>query len=86
MFSLVSCPHYLAEVLTWFSFAACAQVVAIAVARLKLERCMQVLPALLFAVATLVILCIYARERHLKYRRDYADYPPSRKAIIPFLF
>ena len=75
LFSLVSCPHYTFEVLTWLSFTGASQTYA----------------AALFALATLVTLAFYSKERHDKYReffdgKAHALYPGHRKALVPFVF
>ena len=51
LFALVSCPHYMFEVLTWVAFTGASQTFG----------------AGAFCLATLVTLCFYSRERHVKY-------------------
>lgn len=69
LFSLVSCPNYLGEIVYWLGWAiACWSFAAFAF--------------------TLLISCILlprALSYHKGYKRRFQNYPPSRKAIIPFL-
>lgn len=69
LFSLVSCPNYLGEIVQWFGWAL-----------LTLS-----LPGLGFAVYTLANLGPRALAHHRWYRTQFADYPPARKALIPFV-
>ena len=76
LFNYVSCPHYFFEIVTWLGFAVASFV----------------LPALLFLVATVVTLVIYASKKHKAYRQEFDGlgerelYPRNRKALIPFVF
>lgn len=46
----------------------------------------QTLTALLFTIAGLVQMSIWAKQKHRAYKKEFADkYPKQRKAIIPFL-
>jgi steroid 5-alpha-reductase/3-oxo-5-alpha-steroid 4-dehydrogenase 1 len=69
MFELVSCPNHLGEIVEWSGFAL---------------MCWN-LPALGFAVWTAANLAPRALSHHRWYRNRFADYPPGRKALIPFL-
>jgi 3-oxo-5-alpha-steroid 4-dehydrogenase 1 len=70
LFRFVSCPNFLGEIITWMGFL----MVTFS------------LPALAFLVWTLVNLVPRALDHHKWYRREFADYPASRKAIFPFLW
>jgi 3-oxo-5-alpha-steroid 4-dehydrogenase 1 len=70
LFQLVSCANLFAEVLEWFGFAVAAY---------------PSLPALSFALWTFFNLAPRAVAHHRWYQRQFPDYPPNRRAIIPFL-
>jgi len=76
LFQWVDCPHYLFEILTWIGFALVTGLLASAV----------------FAVAVVVILTLYARERHRRYLQEFdgqegrAAYPATRRALLPGLY
>jgi protein-S-isoprenylcysteine O-methyltransferase Ste14 len=69
LFRLVSCPNYLGEMIEWIGWA---------VATFSL-------PGLVFALWTAANLVPRALKHHAWYRTTFADYPPARKAIIPFV-
>ncbi|KAJ1643216.1 hypothetical protein IWQ61_010552 [Dispira simplex] len=69
LFELVSCPHYLGEVVEWCGFALVAQSPA----------------AWLFVFVTLTNLMPRAMHTHWWYQRTFPEYPPKRKALIPFV-
>jgi 3-oxo-5-alpha-steroid 4-dehydrogenase 1 len=69
LFRYVSCPNHLGEIIEWSGFAL---------------ACWN-LPAAAFAVWTAANLGPRAWAHHRWYRRKFADYPPGRKALIPFL-
>ena len=69
LFALVSCPNYLGEIVQWSGWAL-----------LTLS-----LPGLAFAFYTLANLAPRAIAHHAWYRSRFPDYPPARKALIPFL-
>ena len=70
LFSLVCCPHYLAEAVSWVFFSLCCPCVS----------------GLLFTVAGAAIMTGYALERHRNYAACDAAFARSgRKAIIPFI-
>lgn len=70
LFSLVCCPHYLAEVLSWTCFVlVCPS-----------------LGSILFTLTGAAIMTGYALERHGKYAASDPQYAGRRrKAIVPFL-
>jgi hypothetical protein len=70
LFRFVSCPNYLGEIVEWMGWALCAFSPA----------------GLVFALASAGNLVPRARAHHRWYRERFADYPPERKAIVPFLF
>ena len=69
LFGLVSCPNHLGEIIEWTGFAV---------------MCWN-LPAASFAVWTAANLIPRALSHHRWYRRRFAGYPASRRAVIPFV-
>jgi hypothetical protein len=69
LFALVSCPNYLGEIVQWCGWAL-----------LTLS-----LPGLAFAFYTLANLGPRALSHHAWYRSKFPDYPPERRALIPFV-
>ena len=65
----VSCPNYLGEIVEWFGWALATWS----------------LPGLAFAVYTAANLAPRAVDHHAWYRRHFPDYPPQRRALVPFL-
>jgi protein-S-isoprenylcysteine O-methyltransferase Ste14 len=68
-FRYVSCPNFFGEILEWAGFALMTWSPA----------------ALAFAVWTVVNLIPRALDHHRWYRNRFNDYPPDRKAIIPYI-
>ena len=68
-FRFVSCPNHFGEIVEWSGFAVMAWST----------------PALAFAVWTLVNLLPRALHHHKWYTETFADYPPERKAVLPFI-
>ncbi len=68
-FEWVSCPNYLGEVLEWSGWAVATWSLA----------------GLAFALYTAANLAPRALAHHAWYRRRFADYPPARRALVPFL-
>jgi 3-oxo-5-alpha-steroid 4-dehydrogenase 1 len=69
LYELVSCPNYLGEVLEWTGWAIATWSPA----------------GLAFAVFTAANLAPRALSHHRWYRATFPDYPPERKAMIPFV-
>ncbi len=69
LFEWVSCPNHLGEIIEWAGFAI---------------LCWN-LPALAFAVWTAANLVPRSIAHHRWYRRQFTDYPPERRAIVPFI-
>ncbi|MCC0029316.1 MAG: hypothetical protein H6891_03210 [Brucellaceae bacterium] len=69
LFERVSCPNFLGEIVEWTGFAI---------------ACWS-LPALGFAVWTAANLIPRAISHHRWYKRQFVDYPPQRRALIPDL-
>lgn len=69
LFRYVSCPNFFGEILEWTGFAVMSWSPA----------------ALAFAVWTVVNLVPRALDHHRWYREQFEDYPPGRKAVIPYL-
>jgi 3-oxo-5-alpha-steroid 4-dehydrogenase 1 len=70
MFERVSCPNYLGEIVEWLGFAVLTWS----------------LPGFTFALWTAANLVPRAKAHHEWYQRTFPDYPPERKALIPYLF
>lgn len=76
LFELVSCPHYLCELLSWLGFFLTSWV----------------LPAAIFLLATLITLITYSYKKHRAYQQEFDGlagkelYPRNRRALIPFIF
>ncbi|KAI8325617.1 hypothetical protein GQ54DRAFT_254454 [Martensiomyces pterosporus] len=68
-FDLVSCPNYMFESLAWLAIAAMTRSIA----------------ALFFLVVSTGQMYIWAVKKHKQYKREFPDYPKSRKAIFPFV-
>jgi len=68
-FEWVSCPNYLGEMIQWAGWALASWSFA----------------GVAFAVYTAANLAPRAFSHHAWYRRHFADYPPRRKALIPFV-
>lgn len=66
----VSSPNYFGELIEWGGFALAAWS----------------LPAVAFFIFTAANLVPRAISHHRWYREQFADYPPGRKAIIPFVW
>ncbi|XP_038048572.1 probable very-long-chain enoyl-CoA reductase art-1 [Patiria miniata] len=69
LFSMVSCPNYTYEAGAWIAFSVMTQC----------------LPALLFTTAGFVQMAIWALGKHRNYKKEFSNYPRSRKSIVPFL-
>ncbi|RKP09512.1 3-oxo-5-alpha-steroid 4-dehydrogenase-domain-containing protein [Thamnocephalis sphaerospora] len=69
LFSLVSCPHYLGEIVEWCGWAVMTSGA----------------PGYLFALATMANLVPRALSIHAWYHRTFSDYPSRRRAIFPWL-
>ncbi len=65
----VSCPNYLGEIIEWAGWALATYSLAGAA----------------FALFTLANLLPRALANHRWYRQEFADYPASRRALIPFV-
>jgi hypothetical protein len=69
LFERISCPNYLGEIVQWFGWAVLTWS----------------LPGLACAVYTLANLAPRALAHHAWYRAQFADYPPKRRALVPFV-
>ena len=69
-FELVSCPNYLGEILEWCGWALATWS----------------WPGLAFALYTIANLAPRAVTHHRWYRETFPDYPPKRRALVPYLF
>ena len=69
LYEYVSSPNYLGEIVEWLGWAVATWS----------------LPGLAFAVYTIANLGPRALQHHAWYRRTFPDYPPRRKALVPFV-
>lgn len=69
LFTYISCPNHLGEMIEWIGFAILVWS----------------LPALSFAVWTIINLAPRAIDHHRWYLSRFVDYPKGRKALIPFV-
>ncbi len=69
LFRWVSCPNFMGEIIQWTGFAVMTWSPA----------------ALVFALWTFYNLVPRALSHHRWYRKKFEDYPPERKAVIPYL-
>ncbi|HNW73925.1 MAG TPA: DUF1295 domain-containing protein [Bacteroidales bacterium] len=69
LFKYISCPNHFGEIVEWSGFAL-------------MTWCS---PALAFAMWTMVNLLPRALHHHKWYQTTFPEYPPERKAVIPFI-
>ena len=69
-FRFVSCPNYFGEIVEWMGWAVCTFSPA----------------GWAFALASAANLVPRARHHHRWYREKFTDYPPERRAIVPWMF
>ena len=69
IFNYISSPNYFGEIIEWLGFAIIANS----------------LPAFSFFIWTFANLAPRALDNHRWYKDTFKDYPPERKAIIPFI-
>jgi protein-S-isoprenylcysteine O-methyltransferase Ste14 len=69
LYRLISCPNYFGEIVEWIGFALATWS----------------LPALTFAVWTIANLLPRSVANHRWYRERFPDYPPERRALLPFV-
>jgi protein-S-isoprenylcysteine O-methyltransferase Ste14 len=70
LYRWISCPNYFGEMVTWTGWAVATWS----------------LPGLAFAVFTVANLAPRARAHHIWYKRQFKDYPPQRKALVPAIW
>ncbi|MCU0447175.1 MAG: DUF1295 domain-containing protein [Microscillaceae bacterium] len=70
LYRFVSCPNYLGEIIEWLGFALMTASPA----------------AWVFWGWTVANLVPRAQANHNWYRHHFTDYPPKRKAILPFIW
>jgi 3-oxo-5-alpha-steroid 4-dehydrogenase 1 len=69
LYQKISCPNYFGEMLEWVGWALAAWSTA----------------GLAFAVFSIANLLPRAIANHRWYKTEFSDYPPERKAVIPYL-
>jgi 3-oxo-5-alpha-steroid 4-dehydrogenase 1 len=70
LYRWISCPNYLGEIIIWTGW----------------EISTWSLAGLSFAIWTAANLIPRARSHHLWYRKNFPDYPPERKTLVPGLW
>jgi 3-oxo-5-alpha-steroid 4-dehydrogenase 1 len=70
LFRWISCPNYLGEIIIWIGWAVATWS----------------WPGLAFAFWTIANLLPRAKAHHTWYLRTFPDYPPGRKALVPWLW
>jgi 3-oxo-5-alpha-steroid 4-dehydrogenase 1 len=70
LFDLVSCPNYLGEIMEWVGWAVLTWSMAGAS----------------FAAWTIANLAPRARSNQHWYRQTFPDYPPGRRALVPYIW
>lgn len=68
-FDTVSCANYFWETLAWLSFSILTNTFT----------------AYLFTLVAFAQMTEWALKRHASYRKDFPDYPKSRRAILPYI-
>ncbi|KAJ2534605.1 3-oxo-5a-steroid 4- dehydrogenase [Coemansia sp. RSA 1933] len=68
-FDMVSCPNYLFETIAWVSITLLTRSMA----------------SVLFLVVSTAQMYVWAIKKHKQYRREFPDYPKSRKAMFPLV-
>nr|CAB3266888.1 very-long-chain enoyl-CoA reductase-like [Phallusia mammillata] len=69
LFNFVSCPNYTYEFGSWVGFAVMTQT----------------LPVFIFAFVGFGQMAIWALAKHRNYKKEFSNYPRSRKAILPIV-
>ncbi len=69
LFSFVSCPNYLGEIIEWLGWAILTWSIA----------------GLSFFIWTIANLLPRALSHHKWYKKEFSNYPPKRQALIPFV-
>jgi protein-S-isoprenylcysteine O-methyltransferase Ste14 len=69
LFKYISCPNFFGEIVEWAGFAIMTWSPA----------------ALAFAIWSIVNLLPRALDHHRWYKDNFSNYPPNRKALIPFI-
>ncbi|KAI8970093.1 3-oxo-5-alpha-steroid 4-dehydrogenase-domain-containing protein [Mycotypha africana] len=71
LFEYVSCANYFSEAMEWLGFTLATQ--------------MQSTPAIIFTLSTMANLFPRAWRTNAWYKEKFDDYPPERKAVLPFI-
>jgi len=70
LFNLVSCPNYFVEITAWIGFSIMTQTFT----------------AYLFTLAGAAQMLEWAIKKHKLYKKEFPDYPRSRKIVFPFIY
>lgn len=71
LFEYISCPNYFSETMEWAGFAVASN---------------SSIPAFIFVAATMSNLFPRAIRTHEWYKKEFRNYPKSRKAVIPLVY
>ncbi|PRP75951.1 CRE-ART-1 protein [Planoprotostelium fungivorum] len=69
LFNYVTCPNYTCEILSWIAFSLMTGSIG----------------SWLFTLVGAGQMFLWAKTKHLRYRKEFADYPKSRKILVPFV-
>jgi len=69
LFEFLSCPNYTCEIAGWIAFTALTQSI----------------PSLWFTIAGAAQMWMWAKKKHIRYRKEFENYPRNRKILIPFI-
>ncbi|GFR68107.1 3-oxo-5-alpha-steroid 4-dehydrogenase [Elysia marginata] len=70
LFELVSCPNYFGELVQWIGWALATWSLA----------------GFVWACFSAATFLARAHHNHMWYKENFENYPPNRKAVIPFLY
>jgi len=70
LFEYISCPNYFCEIMAWIGFSIMTQT----------------LTAYIFTLLGAAQMLVWAQKKHSQYRKEFPDYPRSRKILIPFIY
>lgn len=69
LFNYVSCPNYTCEILAWVGFSLLTGSIG----------------SWIFTLVGAGQMFLWAQKKHQRYRKEFTDYPRSRKVLIPFV-
>ena len=83
LFEYVSCPNYTCEITAWvgFSILTCS----IASMNMNRENANRISGAL-FTLVGFGQMLSWAQKKHRRYKKEFPNYPKSRKVLVPFIY